>query len=390
MTSVDIVQGVAALRKLYDVWGALFEKLGRRNHAQSYAWVLRVVTCLEDDPEAIYFAIIRRAGVLCGIIPLRYAPRRRGPFLIKQWELLWHPHSTISTALLTPEASASEILDPLAAVLATTAGPGYDTLLLPVLAEDALAQVGATVLPGLRVMVSRDGVSNLFRTARQGEALAASSAHFRRNLARQRKKLDQLGKVEFRIAIGTDAARSAFDEFLRVEASGWKGADGKGSAIRLHPNITRFYSGLIDELRDNPQVWIATLLLDGRAIAANFCVRTDDTLAVLKIAYDEGLQQVAPGNVLMLRLIEACTEAPDISKLSLVTGPAWAERWAPMAIGIERITVFAPTFRGRLFYLAAQVKRGMRMRHAEKWLGITERGDQRTGRSLGPGIHPTE
>lgn len=159
--------------------------------------------------------------------------------------------------------------------------------------------------------------------------------------------------------MGSDAASRAFDAFLEIEASGWKGQAGAASAIRLDPRLLGFYGGLIEGLPASQQVWIATLRLDGRPVASNFCIRTDDTLAILKIGYDESLRQAAPGNVLLALLLETCCADSGIEWVSLVTGPAWAQRWCPQEVPVYSLAVFAPTLRGRALQVLARGKRAL-------------------------------
>ena len=62
------------------------------------------------------------------------------------------------------------------------------------------------------------------------------SRNFRSNLTKARNKLMTESGVEFESVSrpGPDMQR-CFAEFLEVEASGWKGSAGTGSAIKLHP-----------------------------------------------------------------------------------------------------------------------------------------------------------
>ena len=366
MLLVEFVHGPRGAEPLRSEWNALFDALPARNHAQSHGWVMQQLRYLEPDPQSVQVAVVREAGETVAIVPLRYAPRRMGPFTIASWSLLWDPHATLSPMLLAPRADRVGVIEAIMVELRRTRRH-CDQVVLPSVLDDGSIH-GAWVTDGPRMVVHPCRQSMRFSTVSAESALASSSTHFRRNLARQRRKLASLGAVELDLAIGPEGAPSAFTTFLDLEASGWKGANGTGSAIRLDPNLVEFYAGLIDGLHPRQQVWIVTLRLDGRPVACDFCIRTDDTLAVLKVSYDESLRQAAPGNVLLAMLIEACVADPGIAWLSLVTGPAWAEVWHPQEVRVHSLAMFAPTPRGRVLHALVQGKRAigrLRLRSAE-------------------------
>lgn len=357
MPGVEFAQGLRGIERLQREWGMLYDALPTRSHAQSHGWVMQQLRCLEADPEAVHVAMVRDAGETVAIVPLRYAPHRKGPFQVASWNLLWDPHVTLPPVLLAPGEDWARVIEAIMADLSRVGRP-CDQIVLPgVLDEDSWRGVWAK--GGLPTLVSPGRQSLRFNTTSADSALASISPHFRKNLARQRRKLASLGAVDLELAIGPEDAANAFEAFLEIEASGWKGAAGTGSAIRLDPNLVRFYSGLIGAVHPRQQVWIATLSLDGRPVASNFCIRTDDTLAVLKIGYDESLRQAAPGNVLLAMLLEACAADPEIAWVSLVTGPAWAEQWRPQEVPVLNLTAFAPTLRGRAFHALARARRAL-------------------------------
>lgn len=363
MPDIEVAHGLRAMEQLRPEWNALFEALPRRIHAQSFGWVAQQIRWLEMDPESVYVAVARHAGKVVAVVPLRYAPRRLGAIKAACWSLLWDPHSTLSPILLAPQVDMAQVMDGIMAALLRSR-QGCDQIVLPSVLDDGSWQ-GDWSARNRRVVANTCRQSMGFSTASANSALASSSSHFRKNLARQRRKLETLGAVELELAVEPDAALTAYEVFLDLEASGWKGVRGTGSAIRLDARLVNFYSGLIRSLHPRQEVWIATLRLDGRPVASNFCVRTDTTLAVLKISFDETLRQAAPGNVLLAMLLEFCAAHPEITWVSLVTGPAWAERWRPQEVRVQGLALFAPTLRGRAMYAFTRGKRALGRLHRD-------------------------
>jgi hypothetical protein len=72
--------------------------------------------------------------------------------------------------------------------------------------------------------------------------------------------------------------RRGFAEFLEIEASGWKGQSGERSAIKLHPDLMRFYESLNIEFAPSRSIVLNCLRIGERPIASQFCLRDEDTL----------------------------------------------------------------------------------------------------------------
>ena len=361
VSQVEILSASRALPQIREQWSALFESLSTRHYAQSPGWFEQQLLWLDRDPQRVWVAIVRDAGALLAVVPVRHCPRAYGPFRLARWSLLWHPHATVSPFVLAPQASLEGVLFDVVQALCRQPG-GCDQLLIPSLSGEVPGGLSQGLLHSNLAWVDELGPTMGFDTTSPDMWLAGCTPHFRRNLARQRRRLAALGRVEMELVRGPAARGAAFDTFLDLEVSGWKGAQGTGSAILLHPRLRQFYQGLIDRLQGRQDVCIALLRLDGRAVAAHFCVRTDATIALLKIAYDESLRQAAPGNVLLAMQLESCADDAEISRLSLVTGPSWAERWRPLRTPLYRVAVFRPGWRGRCLRVLVQAKRAFTRR----------------------------
>src|SRR6185503_4060861 len=111
---------------------------------------------------------------------------------------------------------------------------------------------------------------------------AGMSGGQRRHLRKCRKTLEQLGEVEF--VCTRDPARlpDYFDQFLSLEASGWKGAQGEGTAIKLDPTLVCFYSNLLTAFSASGNCEINLLRVDGRNVAGDFALLANGTWYQLK------------------------------------------------------------------------------------------------------------
>jgi CelD/BcsL family acetyltransferase involved in cellulose biosynthesis len=183
------------------------------------------------------------------------------------------------------------------------------------------------------------------------------STKFKRNLRRQARKLSLFGTVSVDWIDDPHCLDGAFREFLETEASGWKGPNAYGSAISLNPRCIGFYRYLLHHFSGAGHVLIGTLRLGEQVIAAQYCLLSHGTLSVLKIAYDEAYRTAAPGHHLLYATLQYCCETPEIERLSLVTGPAWAPgRWKPDSKDVWDVHVFNESPRGIAAHTGACIR----------------------------------
>lgn len=166
------------------------------------------------------------------------------------------------------------------------------------------------------------------------------SGKLRRNLKRLRVKLEQQGQVRTQWVTRPEDLPDALSHFLALEASGWKGEQGKATAIASNPSLRGFYEQLLTPQFDGLQPLIALMWLDDRCIAAQYALQTGQCLSLLKIAYDEAFSSYSPGS-LLLQDTAAYAIEQKLPTLSLVTAPAWAERWHPATEPVWHLNYYA-------------------------------------------------
>lgn len=123
----------------------------------------------------------------------------------------------------------------------------------------------------------------------------------RRELARSRRRFEELGKVEFRSATHGEALRAAAASFLELEASGWKGK--RGTALACNSDTKRFAELAFGEAAEQGKVRIDQLLLDGKPVAAGVTVLAGRTGFTVKGAYDETYASHSVGLLLEVEVL---------------------------------------------------------------------------------------
>ena len=171
---------------------------------------------------------------------------------------------------------------------------------------------------------------------RSAEDLAASlSKNVRAALRRRHNKLAALGDVRFEHVSDPAQLPEAFETFVKVEASGWKGEAGTHSALAQRPKPLAFYRAYVAALRESGRCEVNLLHAEGRCIAASLNVRVGAEYAGLKMAYDEEYAQLSPGRLLLERVLQRCCADPGIRRYNNVTHPAWIDDWRPTVVPIH-------------------------------------------------------
>lgn len=130
-----------------------------------------------------------------------------------------------------------------------------------------------------------------------------------KELRRRQRRLEEKGPVEFIRYATPEEVRRAAEDFLALEASGWKGEKG---AFLSHPSLTTFVRSATRLLAREGKCQVYALTLSGRPIAMGIVIESQDRALFWKIAFDESHRSQAPGVQLLYLLTRAQLSRPDI------------------------------------------------------------------------------
>jgi CelD/BcsL family acetyltransferase involved in cellulose biosynthesis len=197
------------------------------------------------------------------------------------------------------------------------------------------------------------------------EVYVVKSSKLRSNLANRTRRLAAHGPIEMRMGRQQGDIARYFDEFLRLESSGWKGGEGTSTAIALVPAARGFYSSLLEQSNSAFETDVALLFCGDKVVAGQFLVRTARWEHIYKIAYDESFSALSPGQLLHQQVIEHAKVSDGIDRVSLVTGQTWHKEWTPIPEPTLQIHIFRSVWRSyviRLGRRAVAAVRQMRTR----------------------------
>ena len=93
---------------------------------------------------------------------------------------------------------------------------------------------------------------------------------------------------------------------------------------------------------------IHLLRLDGRPIAGQYTLTTDDTVYLPKFGYDQAFAHLSPGVVLLDYLFRRAAGNPAIKRIDFTTDMPWMVGWRPSRDDVFNLFLFRRTLRGQM------------------------------------------
>ena len=117
------------------------------------------------------------------------------------------------------------------------------------------------------------------------------------------------------------AVRRTLEQFLAMEAAGWKGR--QGTALLCDPCEAAFMRDAVGALADQGRASIHALALDQRPVSMQIVAHAGRAAFTWKTAYDERFQDFSPG----MLLLEDYTAALLADARTLASSRRWRGLW---------------------------------------------------------------
>jgi CelD/BcsL family acetyltransferase involved in cellulose biosynthesis len=206
--------------------------------------------------------------------------------------------------LATPVIDRYHLDETLDAMLDTISA---SSVLPKIMSLDTMGTGGPTWEALIRVLAARGSSPCVFEQVQRpklasdtdGKAYLekALSGSSRKKLRQHRRKLSEKGSLTFSIATEPQAVRQAVEEFLAMEASGWKGR--QGTALASNEADASFMRGATAALAEHGCASVHSIHLDGRPVSMQIVARAGAVAFTWKTAYDEAFHDFSPGMLLL-------------------------------------------------------------------------------------------
>ena len=270
---------------------------------------------------------------------------RRAPQSILPIDVLAAPamaHGYLATPVIDRDALDATLEAMLACI---TVEPG----LPKIVALDAMATGGATMRALDRVLAARGSAACILAEAVRPmlasdldgkqyleQALSSSS---RKKLRQHRRRLGEKGNLQYKIMTTPAEAERGLEDFLTLEAAGWKGR--QGTALASDPADAAYARAMIAALTARGEACIHALTLDGNPVSLQLVLRAGPAAFTWKTAYDEAQHDFSPGMLLLEDYTAAFLADPGISHVDSCAHDeasfmsAWRERQAIATMWID-------------------------------------------------------
>jgi CelD/BcsL family acetyltransferase involved in cellulose biosynthesis len=230
------------------------------------------------------------------------------------------PYGTLCAPLLDRDCAD----DAAARLLQQARNAGAHALVLRDMSLDGAAMTAITEVlgqGGMRPRVLHSHVRACLDATRDADALLhdALGAKKLKELRRQRNRLAGHGAIRFEVARTPEDVASAVENFLALEASGWKAR--RGTAMMQDDGDARFIRRATTALAERGQCEIVTLRAGEAPVAAAIVLRHLDRAFYFKLGVDERFAKFSPGVQLTLELTRYLCADPAIATADSTASP---------------------------------------------------------------------
>ena len=329
MSADPIVQLLAASEVTPDVvaaWRDLVTRAAEPNPVNEPDVLLPAMRHLAQGDE-VRLLVVRRGPELDACLPVLPTARWRRKVPVPALVSWTHPYQLLGTPLVARDRTR----DTLTALLRTPwrtrrpglllelSGTGDDGPVATAL-DEAVEEVGG-------VAVRWDTHERAALVRRPDGTVAPLSSSRQKRVRRSRRALERAaGPVTVVDRAGDPAA---VEEFLALEAAGWKGR--AGTALAANPADAAFFREVCARFADAGRLELRSLRVPAGPVAVQVALRAGDAVFHLKVAYDEQYGEHSPGVQLLvdyadrfaaegLAMRDSCTAAENVTESQVWPG----------------------------------------------------------------------
>lgn len=343
--------------RLREAWTSVVGQLDQPAYYHYFEWYESYVNTLESQPELMLFVIAYRNAKPVAVFPLRFGRMRLAGVPVRALEIPQSPVMLLGDFIFRICPENAGIVRQLMEFLQHEKGLRWDVVKISNTLE------GSAALFSIR----SDRPTRCLEDDERGCHLVVCR-DFRGSskVKNKRNRLARIGQIEYAHVREAQSIAAAVDEFITIEASGWKGAEG--TAIRCRPREVAFYREVAARFALAGAAQLSLLRVGGRCIAAFYMLHTGRTLYWLKHGFHEEFAKSSPGQLLFTQVIEDCLERGDVDEINFITNNEWHTLFSPHELSKQTTLVFRANLSGLVTYVALRFKNVLRRLRAKRRL----------------------
>jgi Acetyltransferase (GNAT) domain len=325
--SVTVVTTLPCLAEFLPAWEDLAASVSEQNVFYE-PWMMMPAFHNLGADKTLLIALIfttdpSRPGspLLCGLFPLECGRGYAG-LPVKFLRLWRHKHCYLTTPLIRA-GYERRTLEAFFDWLATDARSGalIEFNMLPAAGAFHQSLVDYLYISGKPNRIFDIYTRALFQPTFDADTYlcAALSAKHRKMIRRLERGLSEIGRLEYDALTPNDDAAVWIEEFLQLEASGWKGREG--SALASNEAERSYFKSIAMEAFRRGRLVMLALRLDGRPIAYKCNFLAGRGSFTFKIAFDENYSRYSPGMLLEIENVRRLHAQSQIEWVDSCTDP---------------------------------------------------------------------
>jgi hypothetical protein len=358
-----LIHGLDWPAEIDEAWDGLVARNHRSSFVQSRHWYRSCLENLEGAPDSAVVVIAERRGTVEAILPLRRDTYRVPGAQVSVLRVPRHSHISLHDVVLNDEVDHEGLLSELLQFLRSHGEWRFDAILFGDLLDGSSLLELLCADASLRSIVYEKRACHCLPVMSDDELREHTSKNLHKNLRRVRRKLERQDQHAFLTTRGPRELEAFFERFLEVEASGWKGAAGRGSAIALDSSLHAHYRQLVKSLGDAGQCEIRLLEVNGQTAAALLAWISGDTVYTPKIGYDEEFASLMPGALLLADTVIRLSAEGGTREINMVSDASWTTGWRPERRPVYSASLFAKSPKGALLFRYLQLRAAL-----DRWL----------------------
>lgn len=350
--TLNIHQGKSALECLQTDWRNLLLKISTPSLEQDWRWNFILadqvfgsrytVISIYDNKELIAAFPLEEKKITRLGIPFRCLSNLTDDKLLD-----------LSDALIHPDWKDKPILQVIKRHLASTK---FDLIEF----SEFTSRSNVAELPNDGWRFELANHQNAYTLCSSPDDLKSLSKKHIKNIERLSAKAEaELGNIQLEILLGNQIKKSDIDDLVDIENSGWKAASGTSIYAS---NTQNFYESAIQALSVTNDAYIIFLKAADKRISCALAFKAKNRLFLHKIAYRDETKEFGPGNIMLLNLLRAMAQQPDIDEVNLVTCPDWCERWHFQVANRMSLRCFNTKLKGRIYSFLLNAKTYLKQR----------------------------
>ena len=128
-----------------------------------------------------------------------------------------------------------------------------------------------------------------------------------KNIKRKKRKLNELGDVEWSLTSKDKITSKIPETFLELECSGWKG--DVGSTLSRSSETEKFFNEMVSNFKKYNDIFFTEIKLNGKSIASTCNLISGNVGFAFKLAWDVGYSKYSIG---VLNEIDLVSHAPEL------------------------------------------------------------------------------